>query len=109
MTNRSDPDAATAMQYLVWALEYIEKTGDLKALHHARLALKALRERAHPPSQSLRLAIPSKSTPCRCLVERFNQFPALRTALLEMRCTPSRAQTRKTEWSRCPARADAPS
>jgi hypothetical protein len=45
MTIRSDPDAATAMQYLVWALEYIEKTGDLKAVHHARLALKALRER----------------------------------------------------------------
>ena len=44
MTNRSDPDAATAMQYLVWP-EYIEKTGDLKAVHHARLALEALRER----------------------------------------------------------------
>ena len=51
MTNRSDPDAATAMQYLVWALEYIEKTGDLKALHHARLALKALRERARSPAE----------------------------------------------------------
>ena len=45
MTIRSDPDAATAMQYLVWALEYIEKTGDLKAVQHARLALEALRER----------------------------------------------------------------
>ena len=53
MTNRSDPDAATAMQYLVWALEYIEKTGDLKALHHARLALKALRERARSPADHI--------------------------------------------------------
>ena len=45
MTIRSDPDAATAMQYLVWALEYIEKTGDHTAAHRARLALEALRER----------------------------------------------------------------
>jgi hypothetical protein len=45
MTIRSDPDAATAMQYLLWALEHIEKTGDLKAAHHARLAMEALRER----------------------------------------------------------------
>ena len=55
----SDPDAATAMQYLVWALEYIEKTGDLTAAHHARLALEAMRERAHPPSNSFDWAIPS--------------------------------------------------
>jgi hypothetical protein len=33
------------MQYLMWALEYIEKSGDLKAAHHAHLALEALRER----------------------------------------------------------------
>jgi hypothetical protein len=39
-------DVVTAMQYLMWALEYIEKTGDHKAAHHARLALEALRERA---------------------------------------------------------------
>ncbi len=43
------PDAATAMQYLVWALEYIDKTGDLKAARHARLALEALRKRAQQP------------------------------------------------------------
>jgi len=54
MTNRSDPDAATAMQYLVWALEYIEKTGDLKAVHHARLALEALRERQSAALRSSR-------------------------------------------------------
>ena len=47
MTIRSNSDAATAVQYLVWALEYIEKTGDLTAAHHARLALEALRERAN--------------------------------------------------------------
>jgi hypothetical protein len=45
MTFRPDPPAVIAMQYLMWALEYIEKTGDLKAAHHARLALEALRKR----------------------------------------------------------------
>jgi hypothetical protein len=45
MTIQSDSDVVTAMQYLMWALEHIEKTGDPKAAHHARLALKALRER----------------------------------------------------------------
>jgi|EndMetStandDraft_4_1072995.scaffolds.fasta_scaffold366479_1 hypothetical protein len=45
MTIRPDSHAATAMQYLTWALEFIEKTGDLKAAHHARLALETLRKR----------------------------------------------------------------
>jgi hypothetical protein len=36
---------SSAAQYLVWALEYIEKAGDLNAAHHARLALEALRKR----------------------------------------------------------------
>jgi hypothetical protein len=45
MIIRPDSDAVTAMQYLTWALEFIEKTGDLKAAHHARLALEALRRR----------------------------------------------------------------
>jgi len=35
-----DPPAVIAVQYLMWALEYIEKTGDLNAAHHARLAWK---------------------------------------------------------------------
>jgi hypothetical protein len=43
MTIHPDSDAATATQYLMWALELIEKTGDEKAAHHARLAVKALR------------------------------------------------------------------
>jgi hypothetical protein len=46
MTIRPDPPALIAMQYLTWALEYIEKTGDRKAAHHARLALEALRKRS---------------------------------------------------------------
>ncbi|WP_176721956.1 hypothetical protein [Bradyrhizobium sp. LMTR 3] len=46
MTIRPDPPAVIAMQYLMWAIEYIDKTGDLKAARHARLALEALRERA---------------------------------------------------------------
>jgi hypothetical protein len=45
MTPRPDADAAIAMQYLVWALEFIGKTGDLNAAHHARLAVERLRER----------------------------------------------------------------
>ena len=47
MTTRSDADAAIALQYLMWALEHIEKTGDPKAAHYARLALEALRERTN--------------------------------------------------------------
>jgi hypothetical protein len=44
MTIRPDPPAVIATQYLIWAIEYIDKTGDLKAARHARLALEALRE-----------------------------------------------------------------
>jgi hypothetical protein len=36
-------DAEAASQYLIWALEEIEKVGNQKAAHHARLALAALR------------------------------------------------------------------
>ena len=46
MIIRGNADADAAMQYLMWALEYIEKTGDLKAAHHARLALQSMRKRA---------------------------------------------------------------
>ena len=52
MTIRPDAHAVTAMQYLMWALEYIEKTGDLKAAHHARLALEALRESRSRPTDT---------------------------------------------------------
>ena len=59
MTIRSDSDAATAVQYLVWALEYIEKTGDLTAAHHARLALgKPARASVRSPS-----VVPRSSRP----------------------------------------------
>jgi hypothetical protein len=44
MNGRRNPDAESAMQYLVWALEMIEKTGNKKAAKHARNALQALRE-----------------------------------------------------------------
>jgi hypothetical protein len=47
MTFRPDPHVTTSMQYLMWALEDIEKTGNHKAAHHARLALKALRQRTN--------------------------------------------------------------
>jgi len=36
-------DAQAAIQYLTWALEEIEKTGNRKAAQHARLALDELR------------------------------------------------------------------
>jgi hypothetical protein len=45
-----DTDALTAMQYLIWALEFIEKTGNEKAARQARGALKALREGSAGPS-----------------------------------------------------------
>lgn len=32
------------MQYLVWAIEHIERAGNHKAAHHARIALEALRQ-----------------------------------------------------------------
>lgn len=32
------------MQYLTWALEEIEKSGDQNAARHARMALKALQD-----------------------------------------------------------------
>jgi hypothetical protein len=45
-----------AMQYLIWALESIEQTGNQKAAEHARLALEALRD-AQPSPQRLRRLI----------------------------------------------------
>jgi hypothetical protein len=44
MTIRRDAHVETAVQYLVWALEEIEKAGNQKALRYARSALEALRE-----------------------------------------------------------------
>jgi hypothetical protein len=43
MTVRRNATAEAALQYLIWALEDIEKAGNQKAAHHARLAVKALR------------------------------------------------------------------
>jgi hypothetical protein len=43
MKPRRNPDARPALQYLVWALEEIEKEGNEAAADHARLALEALR------------------------------------------------------------------
>jgi hypothetical protein len=45
MNMRSCNDVDSAIQYLVWALEFIERAGDLEAAHHARIALEALRRR----------------------------------------------------------------
>jgi hypothetical protein len=52
MTIRSDPDAATAMQYLVWALEYIEKTGAISRLRVTPAFVEALRKRTDMAASS---------------------------------------------------------
>lgn len=44
MTEPSNPHAEAAVQYLVWALEEMEKSGNPKAAQHARRALDALRK-----------------------------------------------------------------
>ncbi|MBR0698115.1 hypothetical protein [Bradyrhizobium lablabi] len=43
---RHDAHVETAVQYLVWALEEIEKAGNHEAARHARIALQALRNSA---------------------------------------------------------------
>lgn len=47
MTVHRNPNAETAVQYLVWALECIEKTGNQKAAHHVGIAMDALRKGTH--------------------------------------------------------------
>jgi hypothetical protein len=42
--SRNASNVQAAMQYLIWALEDIEKTGNHKAAKHARIALEALRQ-----------------------------------------------------------------
>jgi hypothetical protein len=51
----SDPNAKhdAAIQYLVWAIDEIEKSGDQRAARHARAALKSLQE---TPSRVRKLA-----------------------------------------------------
>lgn len=43
MTVRQDDSIKAALQYLTWALEEIEKTGDREAARHVRIAFEALR------------------------------------------------------------------
>jgi hypothetical protein len=42
LTKQRNPDVETALQYLMWALEHVERAGNRKAADHARLAIKAL-------------------------------------------------------------------
>jgi hypothetical protein len=42
LAKQRDPDVEAALQYLMWALEHIERAGNRKAADHARLAIKAL-------------------------------------------------------------------
>jgi hypothetical protein len=52
MTVRPNPEADAAMQYLVWALEEIEKSGHHKAARHARMALEELSSTPHPSNET---------------------------------------------------------
>lgn len=56
MTTDLDENAETAMQYLQWALEGIEKVGNQKAARHVRIALDALRK-THRSEKTERRAI----------------------------------------------------
>jgi hypothetical protein len=42
LTKQRNPDVETALQYLMWALEHVDRAGNRKAADHARLAIKAL-------------------------------------------------------------------
>ena len=46
MSSRRNANVETAVQYLTWALEEIEKSGNREAARHARIAMKALSEGA---------------------------------------------------------------
>jgi len=43
MSDRRNANAEAAEQYLIWALEELEKLGHRKAARHARIALDELR------------------------------------------------------------------
>jgi hypothetical protein len=52
MTDEPDHfNSDTAIQYLTWAIEQIEKGGDAEAARHARAAVKRLKavQRPRPP------------------------------------------------------------
>ena len=48
MTDHLDANSQTAMQYLIWALEHIEKAGNQKAAHQARILFQTLRDGVLP-------------------------------------------------------------
>ena len=50
MTGSCNSDIQAAAQYLIWAIEEIERIGGEKAAQHARRALEALRE-VHPSAE----------------------------------------------------------
>lgn len=52
VTFRRNPDAEAASQYLVWALEEIEKVGNQKAALHTRAAITALRKFIPPTADN---------------------------------------------------------
>ena len=52
----ASPHAQAAIQYLFWAVEEIEKTGNKEAARHARIALKGLQESIASPERSLSAA-----------------------------------------------------
>ena len=56
MSDPSNSHAQTAMQLLVWALEEIEKAGNMEAEQYARSALDAIRK-SIPPDNLVQASI----------------------------------------------------
>jgi hypothetical protein len=52
MTAPRDANAETAMQYLLWALEHIEMTGNQKVAHQIRIAMDELRGEPLPSAEA---------------------------------------------------------
>jgi len=62
MATRYKAEAEAAMQYLIWAIEQLEKTGEARALLHARAALDQLHS-VYSPSLSLKTKRAVESAP----------------------------------------------
>ena len=71
----SRANAQAALQYLIWALEDIEKAGNQKAAKHARIALKALRDgSSHRITRRSRLRHPDRRSAKVCWVNSVGSF-----------------------------------
>lgn len=62
MGSARNPYTEAALQYLIWAVEELEKAGDDKAARHARSAIDAL-QTGSSVSQSVRVIIRRPQAP----------------------------------------------